>query len=68
MERPQLVQCLCSKNSGVHTQPWLCQWETNIMAQTEPYTIPANKHGASGAQTGGVTFDWLLSTNIGNLL
>ncbi len=30
--------CVCAENKfGVHTQPWLCKWETNRVCQTEPH-------------------------------
>ena len=48
------------ENSDVRTQSWLCKWKTNKVAQTEALTIPANQYWVSGAQKGGVEFDWLL--------
>ncbi len=41
MVRLPSVLCALKKIVGVHTQPWLCKWETNRVAQTEP---PARSH------------------------
>ncbi len=40
---PLAVRSVCAlrKKSGVHMQPWLCKWETNRVARTEP---PARSH------------------------
>ncbi len=41
--------CVCTeKKSGVHTQPWLCKWETNRVARTEPH----NSCSCTGQQFG----------------
>lgn len=40
----------CLQNALVfNTQSWLCEWETNPAARTEPWTLLANQHVALGA-------------------
>src|SRR4029434_6442457 len=41
---PSCLSCVCAENkSSVHTQPWLCKWETNKVALTEPPNTISNR-------------------------
>ena len=50
---------VCAKNTTVRAQSWCCTWETNMLTRTE--------HIASETQKEGVSFYWLLNSNINNL-
>ena len=54
----------CSLQKIWCTQSWLCQWETKCLKPT----LLANQHIDSGQWKEGVSFDWLFSSNISNLL
>ena len=47
--------------------PGLCKWETNKVAWTEPYSIPANQKYCFSSTEGRPVFHWLLSSNINDL-